>query len=113
MPIPPITKKKNPPCHQKKKICSELRDPHAGEFAPAQQGEAITKYDPKNGNVKRTGVDTPAHRDSALLSPAAVVNWTGGKVPRSLERGRLLSTQEINMELADFCLVQNGLHMRI
>ena len=39
---PPITKKKNPPTPQKKKICSELRDPIAGEFAPALKGEAIS-----------------------------------------------------------------------
>ena len=56
---PPITKKTNPPCHQKKKICSELRDPIAGELRPRSRGEAISKYDPKNGNTGNSGMIVP------------------------------------------------------
>ena len=51
LPIPPITEKTNPPAPPEKNLCPELRDPHAGAFAFAPEGEAISSRDPKNGNT--------------------------------------------------------------
>ena len=48
---PPITEKTNPPAPPEKNLCPELRDPHAGAFAFAPEGEAISSRDPKNGNT--------------------------------------------------------------
>ena len=58
LPIPPPTTRKNkPPATKKKKTPDQNRTPLAGVIALAQRGEAITRYDPKNGNTwERPGI---------------------------------------------------------
>jgi len=75
---PPITKKKIPPAPSEKNLCPELRDPHAGEFAFAPEGEAISSCDPKNGNRGNSGSIVPITPMSAgRLTPLCLGKRTG------------------------------------
>ena len=125
MPDPSHQKEMTPYPSQKKNPCQiRSKTPFGGIAPPAQRGTHHITRPQKRVHwcrgLQKT-VRSPAARraqvqvstgHARLLSPVTAVNGTAGKVPRSLERGRLLSTQEINMELADFCLVQSALHMR-
>ena len=64
LPIPPTTRKKQtPPAAKKKKTPDQNRAPLAGVIALAQRGEAITKYDPKNGKRGKSGSIVTDHPD--------------------------------------------------